>query len=70
MLVYIKNLVSCLDSGNTILTPNIENKETVIPDTNELTAAPKIFNQKAVSKKSKKNFFKGKETKCTEEIMS
>lgn len=41
MLVYIKNLVSCIDTGNTILTPNIENKETVIPDTNELTAAPK-----------------------------
>ena len=59
MLVYIKNLVSCIDSGNTILTPNIENKETVIPDTctNELTAAPKKFNQKAVSKKSKKKLF-------------
>ena len=52
MLVYIKNLVSCIDTGNTILTPNIENKETVIPDTNGLTAAPKNFNQKAVSKKS------------------
>ena len=46
MLVYIKNLVSCIDSGNTILTPNIENKETVIPDTNELTAAPKKIQPK------------------------
>ena len=71
MLVYIKNLVSCIDSGNTILTPNIENKETVIPDTNELTAAPKKkINQKAVSKKSKKKLFKGEDTKCTEKIIS
>ena len=45
MFVYIKNLVSCIDSGNTILTPNIENKETVIPDTNELAAAPKKKNK-------------------------
>ena len=70
MLVYIKNLVSCIDTGNTILTPNIEKKETVVPDTNELTAAPKKINQKSVSKKSKKKLFKGDDTKCTEEIIS
>ena len=46
MLVYIKNLVSCIDTGNTILTPNIENKETAIPDTKELTAAPKKIQPK------------------------
>ena len=61
MLVYIKNLVSCIDTGNTILTPNIENKETVIPDTNELTAAPKKNSTKRqYLRKVKRNFLKEK----------
>ena len=58
MLVYIKNLVSCIDTGNTILTPNIEKKETVVPDTNELTAAPKKSTKNQYLRKVKRNYLK------------